>query len=93
MFTVPSMREALLRAKERGVDVRVLLEENPYNATSINRETVQFLQKNTLNFYETGDQNFSFMHAKYMIIDDGWIISTANWTRSSFSSNREFFVI
>ena len=31
------------------------------------------------------------MHAKYMIIDSEWIIETANWTRSSFVSNREFF--
>ena len=32
------------------------------------------------------------MHAKYAIIDDTWMIATANWTRSSFSKNREFFL-
>lgn len=93
MFTVPSLREALLRAKKRWVDVKILLEGNPYNATGINRETVVFFEKNGLNFSETQTQYFSFMHAKYMIIDDIWIIATANWTRSSFSSNREFFVV
>jgi phosphatidylserine/phosphatidylglycerophosphate/cardiolipin synthase-like enzyme len=93
MFTVPSLREALLRAKQRGVNVEIILEKNPYNAVTINNETVQFLKKNAFTFYETDDQYFSFMHAKYMIIDDIWIIATANWTRSSFSSNREFFII
>ena len=93
MFTVPSLREALLRAKNRGVDIKIILEKNPYNAVTINNETVQFLKKNHFAFYETNDQYFSFMHAKYMIIDDTWIIATANWTRSSFSSNREFFII
>jgi phosphatidylserine/phosphatidylglycerophosphate/cardiolipin synthase-like enzyme len=32
------------------------------------------------------------MHAKYMLFDNDWIIETANWTRASFSSNREFFL-
>jgi phosphatidylserine/phosphatidylglycerophosphate/cardiolipin synthase-like enzyme len=85
--------EALLQAKKRGVKVKILLEKNPYNATTINRPAIQFFQNNNLDFYEIDDQYFSFMHAKYVIIDDNWIISTANWTRSSFSSNREFFVL
>lgn len=93
MFTVPSLMDSLLRAKKRGVSVKVILEGNPYNATSINREVVQFFEKNSLDFYETDNQYFSFMHAKYMIIDDFWLIATANWTRSSFSSNREFFIL
>lgn len=32
------------------------------------------------------------MHAKYMILDDEWVVETANWTRASFASNREFFI-
>jgi phosphatidylserine/phosphatidylglycerophosphate/cardiolipin synthase-like enzyme len=32
------------------------------------------------------------MHAKYSVLDDDWIIETANWTRASFGSNREFFM-
>ncbi|MCB9806572.1 hypothetical protein H6768_01490 [Candidatus Peribacteria bacterium] len=32
------------------------------------------------------------MHAKFMLLDNQWIIETANWTRASFSSNREFFI-
>ncbi len=93
MFTLPSMREALLRAQKRGVSVEVILEKDPYNATHINRETIQFFQENKIDFYETDNQYFSFMHAKYIIIDTTWIIATANWTRSSFSSNREFFIV
>ncbi len=29
-FTLPSLREALLRAQKRGVDVRVMLEKFPF---------------------------------------------------------------
>jgi len=28
-----------------------------------------------------------------MIIDADWIVETANWTRASFSTNREFFIV
>lgn len=33
------------------------------------------------------------MHAKFSLIDSQWIIETANWTRASFSTNREFFIL
>lgn len=33
------------------------------------------------------------MHAKYAVIDDDWIVETANWTRASFAANREFFMV
>lgn len=29
-FTLPSLREALVRAKKRGVDVRIILEKFPF---------------------------------------------------------------
>lgn len=73
--------------------MKVLLEKNPYNTVTINRETIQFLRENKIPFHESSEKQFAFMHAKYMIFDDSWIVETANWTRSSFSTNREFFVL
>jgi cardiolipin synthase A/B len=92
-FTLPRLREALLDAKKRSVDVRVIVEKNPFGNTRINVETLQFFRDNGINFHESSESQFAFMHAKYMVIDDEWIVSTANWTRSSFGSNREFFLI
>ena len=90
-FTLPNLREALVRAQKRGVDVRVILEKFPFWNTSLNRETQLFFEKNDIPLYQSGEKQFAFMHAKYMLFDDAWIIETANWTRASFSSNREFF--
>lgn len=45
-----------------------------------------------IQYHESNAHQFAFMHAKYMIIDSDWIIETANWTRSSFAVNREFFM-
>jgi phosphatidylserine/phosphatidylglycerophosphate/cardiolipin synthase-like enzyme len=74
------------------VDVRVILEKNPYGSTNINKETRLFFQENHIPFHESDHTQFAFMHAKYAIIDDNWIVETANWTRASFASNREFFM-
>lgn len=91
-FTVPNLREALLRAQQRGVDVRVILEKNPFGNTTINRESLQFFTQNKIRYHESTAKQFAFMHAKYAVIDTKWVIETANWTRASFSSNREFFM-
>lgn len=91
-FTLPGLREALMRAQKRGVDVRVILEKFPFWNTSLNRETQLFLEKNKIPLHQSGEKQFAFMHAKYMLFDNDWIIETANWTRVSFSSNREFFL-
>lgn len=92
-FTLPGIRESLLKAQQRGVDVRVILEKSPYGNASINRETRMYLQTHTIPLHESGADQFAFMHAKYAVFDDRWMIATANWTRASFSSNREFFVL
>lgn len=92
-FTLPSLRESLLRAQKRGVDVRVIIEKFPFWNTSINRETEVFLKTNAIPLHQSGEKQFAFMHAKYAIIDMNWIIETANWTRASFSTNREFFIL
>lgn len=91
-FTIPSLREALLKAKKRGVDVRLILEKFPFGNTNINRETEQFLRENSISFHQSDATQFAFMHAKYMIFDEGWVIETSNWTRASFASNREFYM-
>jgi cardiolipin synthase len=91
-LTLPSLRESLVRAHKRGVDVRVILEKFPFWNTSINRETELFLKENNIPLHLSGEKQFAFMHAKFSVIDTNWIIETANWTRASFSTNREFFI-
>ena len=73
--------------------MRVIVEKNPYNTVTINHETIKVLIENGVSFHESDERQFAFMHAKYMIFDTEWVVETANWTRSSFAVNREFFVI
>lgn len=82
--------DALLRAKSRGVDVRILLEWNVYSQPYINTKTFKFLKKNGIAVKYTDNNNYNFTHAKFWIIDDVYFISTGNWTKSFFSKNREY---
>lgn len=87
---IESLYTALRDAKARGVDVRVLLEGNVYGFPAINRPTREFLEANHIPVKYADNEQFTFTHAKFWIIDQQYFISTGNWTRSFFKKNREY---
>ena len=93
IFTEKRIRSALIKAKKRGVDVRVILEKNVYQAPSINKETFLEFEKNSILIKYDNTSSIDLNHAKYLIIDNEAIFSTGNFTYTSFSKNREFFLI
>jgi cardiolipin synthase A/B len=85
--------DALVAAKSRGVDVKILLEREPSGTTGGNTAIFLKLKAAGLNVVLTKPFKFVFVHEKSFVIDDNTaIISTANITGSSFSSNREYLV-
>lgn len=83
---------ALVKAKNRWVEIKVILEKNPYKAPNINNKIFKFLQKNNIEVVWSKTSNYSLNHTKLFIIDDEIIISTWNLTYSTFAFNRDFFV-
>lgn len=90
---------ALEDAAQRGVDVRVLLELNPYGSgTTSPTQTLQELQAAGVKA-EGADSAYHYTHEKAMIVDDATLfIMTANFTKSglggsSYAENREYGVI
>lgn len=90
---------ALEDAAQRGVDVRVLLELNPYGSgTTSPRETLQQLQAAGVQA-KGSDPVFHYTHEKAIIVDGATLfIMTANLTKSglggsSYADNREYGVI
>lgn len=84
---------SLIDAQKRGVRVRVILEESPYNGYGANKDV-----KERLSHYgvETkwGNRVYSFTHSKFFIVDNKTaIIMNLNLTKSSFTKNREFGLI
>ncbi|MDD4151279.1 MAG: phospholipase D-like domain-containing protein [Candidatus Gracilibacteria bacterium] len=92
IFTEKDLRKELINAKKRGIDIQVILEKNVYMASNLNKQTFDDFSKSGIKVTWASSENFALTHTKLMIIDDEIIISTANYSYSSFSKNREFFL-
>lgn len=92
MFTENRIKTALIKAKKRWIDVKIILEKDPYMAYSINDKTYNELKKNKIDVVWSNTKNYSLNHSKMLIIDDEVILSTWNLTYSTFTKNRDFFV-
>lgn len=93
IFTEKRLRKALIDAKKRWLDVKVILEKNIYLAGNLNKDTFKQLEKAWIEVVYSHPQNYSLNHTKMMIIDDEVIVSTGNFSYSTFRYNREFFLL
>lgn len=99
MLTDPAVIEALCQAAARGIEVRVLLEESPYNpgnpnaALSGNQVLAGQLAERGVQVKFSNPQ-FNFTHAKTMLIDGQTaFVLTYNLTKAATETNREFGVV
>lgn len=89
-WTEDSTLEAILRAKRRWVDIRIILEWSVYRTPWINNDTVKKLKNADIAFSYANNRTYTFTHIKMWMIDDLWCVSTGNWSYTSFTKNREF---
>lgn len=93
LFTYREARDALIRAAKRGVDVQVLMDQEPVGGGESNAETYQRLQKGGVRV-KWASGAFKHHHEKSMVVDDRVaLISTFNFTYSSFTKNREYAIL
>jgi len=93
LLSAREIMEELVRAQERGVVVRVLLEQKPVGGESSNRAAREQLERAGILVRWTNPV-YRFTHAKVIVVDSSRAaIMTLNLTASSFSRNREFAVI
>jgi len=92
IFTERDMRDALIRAYERWVDVKILLENNPYQAPYINDAHYNMFEEAGLDVKWSDPLNYSLNHSKMLIIDDSTYVSTGNFSYSLFTKNRDFMI-
>lgn len=84
------LTEAVIWAKKRWIDVRVVLEGNVFWTPKINIPVARKLKDAGIPIVYADNNRYSFTHAKFWIIDDSYSISTGNWTASFFTKNREY---
>lgn len=88
-----SVIRALERAAVQGVHVYVLLEPHPFGLGNQPFRVAAEL-RSTGVAVRWSSPAFSLTHAKFIVADDrSAIISTANFSRAAFHSNREFLIV
>ncbi len=87
-FTVDSIADALIRARNRGVDVKVVMEKSQVGRGS------EYERLKNAGIDVRLDKNPDYMHNKFMIID-GKIITTGsfNWSLRADKKNDENLLI
>lgn len=87
-FTLPNIAEALIDAKNRGVDVKIVFEKEQISQYS------QYFRLASAGISVRNDTNPDYMHNKVAIID-GVIVMTGsyNWSSSAENSNNENLII
>lgn len=92
IFTERDLRDALVRAHIRWVEVKVLLENNPYKAPYLNDSHYELFSSEWLDVKWSDPLNYSLNHAKLLVVDEIAYISTWNFSYSTFTKNRDFFI-
>ncbi len=92
MFTLTNMEliEELIRAKQRNVEVLVVIDYNSAIGTS--REAIEKLKKEKIKVMVS--QGIQLLHHKYLYVDEKTLISgSANWTKAAFTKNKDIVLI
>lgn len=94
LVTHPEIFEAFGRAEARGVEVRLITEEEPFGTgRNFFRQASEQLGARGVEVRD-GPDSLGYVHAKYCVFDRGLaLITTANFTRSGFEKSREFIII
>ncbi len=85
--------DAIIEAKKRWVDTKVILEQWVYWAWNTNKKVFDKLKSNAVEVVYANKKNYNFTHAKYIIVDDNYIISSGNFSHSTFVSNVDHLLI
>lgn len=92
MLTEKRIQEALVKAKKRWINIKIILEKAPYMAYNINNKAYKKLENAWINIMWSDKSDYSFNHTKVLLIDNLSIISTGNYSYSTFTKNRDFFI-
>lgn len=86
-FTRDDIKDALLGAKHRGLDVRGIIDKEQSQKIENQRKIVEELQKATIPVYF--QDHSSIMHLKTLVTEKEFVSGSYNWTASATNLNDE----
>lgn len=92
ILTEKRIQQALKNAHKKWIDVQILMEKNPYKAFNINNKSFENLTSVGIPISWSDSDDFSLNHSKFIIIDDMAYISTGNFSYSTFTKNRDYYL-
>ena len=95
VYLLPSeeVLEALTDAHQRGVEVRVILEQDPFGGGKSNQEAFDHLDGIGIDVHWAPEE-FTFSHIKSFVVDDRVaLIMTLNLSYTALTTNRELAVL
>jgi len=90
-FTRNDIKDALLAAKYRGLDVRGITDKNQIASLEIQRDIIKELRNAGIPILE--QDHSSIMHLKTMVTEKGYASGSYNWTGSGTNSNDEILEV
>lgn len=92
-ITDKSILDALIKLKNNGRTVKVILEDEPYKAKSQNLKAIKSLKAHNID-WQGNIPPYRLIHQKTMISDDeNALVMTFNFTRSAFKDQRNFALL
>jgi len=93
VFSEPTLLRAVIEAKRRGVNTRVLLNAHRRNGLDENRASRRALERAGVAVRDANPA-FDVTHEKSMVVDDATaFVSSFNWTERDVTETRDYGVI
>jgi cardiolipin synthase len=92
IFSEPAIREAVIAAQKRGVNVRIMLNPARRSGEEENTESRQMLLAAGVKVFDSNPA-FDLTHEKSMIVDDkvAWVMSL-NWDPKDLTETRDYAI-
>ncbi len=93
LFSDPTILQAVIAAKKRGVSVRVMLNPARRSGESENKDTRKLLVSAGVDVLDSNPQ-FDLTHEKSMVVDDATaFIMSFNWEPKDLTETRDYAVV
>lgn len=92
-FTEKRIRSLFQELLEKNINIKLIMEDKKYQQFKNTFKEIQNLFSWYSNFQIKSDKQMktTYVHAKFSLIDSGFLIQTSNLTHSAFTTNREYF--
>ena len=93
LFTDPSLMKAVVEARRRGVNVRIMLNPRRRSGVSENDESRATLQAAGIDVLDSNPA-FDLTHEKSMVVDDKTaFVKSLNWESENLTETRDYAII